>query len=168
MKKLLVLMLVLGMGSLASAALVLDVPGSALVGADFVVTITGTTDVLGAGAGGDIGMGLYGDGAALIRSGGPTGNAGLNGIMGSYNSWDGYELTAGEAVSNGNAADDAVDGIWFEFTGNSAVMGTFTFDFYNYDVSSSVATQSGSINIIPEPMTFALLGLGGLFLRRRK
>ena len=35
-----------------------------------------------------------------------------------------------------------------------------------YDNFNKVAL--GSINVIPEPMTLGLLGLGGLFLRRRK
>ena len=80
----------------------------------------------------------------------------------------GYELTAGEAISNGNPSDDAVDGLWFTFK----VKMTFAyfpiyFDLYNYDISSTVPVLSGSLVFIPEPVTVALLGFGGLFLRCR-
>jgi len=37
---------------------------------------------------------------------------------------------------------------------------------YNNNATGVFATQT--LNVIPEPMTLALLGLGGLFLRRRK
>ncbi len=38
-----------------------------------------------------------------------------------------------------------------------------------YDTNfSAIAVDSLAIHVIPEPMTIALLGLGGLFLRRRK
>ncbi len=33
---------------------------------------------------------------------------------------------------------------------------------------SSVATTLTELNVVPEPMTLALVGLGGLFLRKRK
>jgi len=36
------------------------------------------------------------------------------------------------------------------------------------DMSEGEVIGSQEINVIPEPMTIALLGLGGLFLRRRK
>jgi hypothetical protein len=39
-------------------------------------------------------------------------------------------------------------------------------DIYDYGVS--VVIPVGKMNLIPEPMTIMLLGLGGLLLRRRK
>jgi len=39
---------------------------------------------------------------------------------------------------------------------------------HQIDAADVTSTNSLVLTVIPEPMTIALLGLGGLFLRRRK
>ncbi len=167
MKKFVVLMLVLGMASLASATIIMDVQAEANTNEDFTVTISGVASGIAPGMYFDIG--LYGDGAALITSNAITAAAGASGAVAPYDPvWLGYELTVGEAVDDTLPGNDPSDGLWITFTGSSAVEGTYTFELWDYAVSLSAPTATGSINIVPEPMTMVLLGLGGLFLRRRK
>ncbi len=59
-------------------------------------------------------------------------------------------------------------GDWFEWTVDTLTEGTFTIDFYDFNVSDSVPVASIPGEVVPEPVTLALLGLGGLFLRRRR
>jgi len=71
--------------------------------------------------------------------------------------WNGYDLSEGDVQGAG-----LFTGIWYIFD----VTGTGNVDLYDYAVSAFV--PAGVMTIVPEPMTIALLGLGGLFLRRRK
>jgi len=182
MKKLLVLALVLSMASLASAGLQISVggekqpgvvelmpsdtitldiwtdaaiaPGVGEVPAWFLVA-----DVQGAAiAGGSIlfptepGIALYDD---AINTGGFPGPA--NGVWGAV-------LITG--IISGIAADATIyDGITFhcEAPGDVLVSLVWTADYENFLVMDSVMIHQA----IPEPMTIGLLGLGGLFLRRR-
>jgi hypothetical protein len=56
-----------------------------------------------------------------------------------------------------------VDSITFQGTGE----GVATLTYFDPDSSTVYATQTIT-QVVPEPMTVTLLGLGGLFLRRRK
>lgn len=75
--------------------------------------------------------------------------------------------SAGDDVPNGTAAQ------YFELV-LTTTPGTYTITLVNLttaDLFSGAITSTYTplaITVIPEPMTIALLGLGGLFLRRRK
>ena len=60
-----------------------------------------------------------------------------------------------------------IPGVIFLFDLHCEDLGTVLVELFDYRESETVAVDSLSI-YQPEPMTIALLGLGGLFLRRRK
>jgi hypothetical protein len=101
-----------------------------------------------------------------------------------------YDVNDGHNRSAGNAATftDGGYGInWFSFDtglygmepGQYPVAGTWFTDIFHclgpgyvyinlYDTSGYILEDSILVHQIPEPVTLALLGLGGLLLRRRK
>jgi len=174
MKKFLVLMLVLGLASAASATTInlsLTVGGSSSVSytsgntyqvdlkadqdlkaigeIDFIVETSSNTSALGAWINGPAG--------GLNDPGTLTGNDILNAWYGANDL-----RTAGTVLysfnvtvyANGTAS---IDNLSYIFDPAYVMPPT------NYDIG----TLSG-VSFVPEPMTIALLGLGGLFLRRRK
>ncbi len=170
MKKLLVLMLVLSTASLASAAAILTGPGTGVEeGTSFDLVISGTpaditgnvlkggvysmpvTDAMTADSG--VGHGLGNLGAVKPYSGG--------GFVG----WD---YTVGQLGPK--EPDDFVADPWSVVLSYIAGAADTSQDFglFDYDISFDDPIQMITVNFTPEPMTMALLGLGGLFLRRRK
>jgi hypothetical protein len=184
MKKLLVLMMVLGIAGAANAALLISVDGVVdppdseieLVKSDWV-----TIDIWGDGqtAPGDFFMGLS------IESDGPasmdvsnavilyTGNQ--TGIVEGYDAYAPYigpgvqlpfyQITMYDLVTPGDPQapleGTLIDGIRLHCDGPGEVTIVLT------DIDG-VVLDTQVIHQIPEPMTLGLLGLGGLFLRRRK
>ena len=172
MKKLLVLILVLGLCSAANAALTdieIDVDGSH-AGATITVATGGTISIEMYSGNTDAGLGYYAledNSLYSLANYVVTTNAGDQGsYSGPFTSTyvPGYQLI-GLTVS-ATASGTITPGTMFlvDFTAGSS---TGTVDVILYD-SSVVTMDTATINIVPEPMTIALLGLGGLFLRRRR
>ena len=170
MKKLLVLMLVLGMASLASAGLLLSASGGPELGQGEVVTITLGSDVgvppggglityvhITAGDGGLSNPGMTAGTTASMLSSNKTYTDETTAGLG-----DGYRAVAATLFSPLEAGD------WFtwDFT-MGAEETTITF-FDDTGAGGWAGEAVGSLTFIPEPMSLMLLGLGGLFLRRRK
>jgi hypothetical protein len=192
MKKLLILMLVLGLVSTASAQLVAQAPVATgniswniqglagfeqLIG--FNLTGIASTAVNGGGYGIDLGNSGAGVFVQAIGPIIPVGN--YSGSLPGYGpvpqdpNYDAGGLAkvyVGAGWPGWDAFDGAAPGYptvaasnWYVF----ALVGAKSGDHIDlYDYNTSLQAPAGVLNIIPEPATIALLGLGGLLLRRRK
>ena len=174
MKKLVILALVLGMASLANAALTLVVDGEVVTDSTFnivpsdVVRIGVWNDLAEAGQGMDNFLTIAGPGSWVGAAdtgfpsppglGGTATDLGLNDL--GNGPVDIMELNTGIA-----SADLYGVGVisWADFHCDGT--GDVVVDLLDFGFG---ALDSITIHQIPEPMTMALLGLGGLFLRRRK
>jgi len=158
MKKLLVLSLVLAMGAFASAGILQDIK--------LVESAPGTITVVGlvaTEAYESLGIGIYGDGVAT----GPFVKFDAAGDAGSIIQYEGHENGVDVAPSYSGVAGNApvLAGDWFSFNWT----GGLVFDIFDYNISYDDAVgQLTATAFIPEPMTMGLLGLGALFLRKRK
>ena len=179
MRRLLVLMLVLGMTSVASAATVAVYTNVTQGNIDALTALNADGDAIkivigldAASAGGNVGFSVD-----IENSTGATGTV-LQPL-----SWM-MQATAKAAVPFGAAGqtqgfNDGVIGMpapvgdWLQvdFTipvGTVAGDPGGTVDIGYNGVLCGAAPAGAGLPLVPEPMTIALLGLGGLFLRRRK
>ena len=174
MKKLLILTLVLAMASMASATVTYEFRdstatsaiSSAPAGGSYTLVMNGlVTDQkyeMGVydGAGASAGKFEF-TGVTILAAAGDGGKATHWGSP-----YDGYDCTAEDLF--GDVPPNSADGDWmiFAFDVDSGATGTLVVDLTSL-VSPYPVLDTAEI-LIPEPMTIALLGLGGLFLRRRK
>jgi hypothetical protein len=170
MKKLLVLMLVLGMASWANATLAIINNGDGTVDIECDVTLT-TSDYIYATLVIDVTEGTVSGGAiesSLVSGNGDTWQLGIGDDAEGYY----YPVPSGmngvymnELIYTGTFASGTTlfEGIDVTLSDSSGTIYVYIIpeDFSNY------GTMDDSL-LIPEPMTIALLGLGGLFLRRRR
>lgn len=191
MKKLLVLMLVLAMASLASATPTITASSTTVnEGETFEIYITGTSgdasvlpNVAGGGYSGIIWLeyytNYYTDDAHVSLNTTPTATA--NAAGGAAQTGNVYDMpnyavnflaapTVHGAGDLYQEADDVDVGLWFTFevTARTGLGAQGTTDIELWNIGFTGIQDSVTITVVPEPVTIALLGLGGLFLRRRK
>lgn len=189
MKKLLILMLVLGLASTVNAVTVaFDANRTATI-----YESDGTTEYTGA----DIVIGTdlviivdstqtsYWTGGIYVESGLTYGSLAGRGPMDGTDYTGSHYDAAGDLATAKNYSGAGYDGFdfiadntielpnwttgdWFVIDFECDGEGDVVLKFYDYATSMSVPVGSYTITQIPEPMTIALLGLGGLLLRRRK
>ncbi|AQT67068.1 hypothetical protein STSP2_00208 [Anaerohalosphaera lusitana] len=160
MKKLMVLALVLGIGSMAAAGLSVVAPEEIQVGDTVTVQIVSDD---GLQYDGYISVDL---GGAAVWSGDDTMTditvpASTTTFYGTYGDGSFWAFTN----SDTSVTDALTPGTGFEFGLTGAAEGTATLTLYNSGFSP---ISTSTVNVVPEPMTLGLLGIGGLFLRRRK
>ena len=96
-------------------------------------------------------------------TGSHTANAGnLATVIWGGTVWPGWDVTAFDSGGAYVAGDYFLFDLQFGATSAMPLL----IDIYDYSVSYT--TPAGTITVVPEPVTIALLGLGGLFLARRK
>jgi outer membrane lipoprotein-sorting protein len=172
MKKLLVLLIILVLASVANAAMSLSIDGvNPSDGTEDIEDLGGTVTVYVLDSTGGSSYTYYldmlkvaGGGKATMAYPSVYTEAGdLAEVSGDYSTttlYD-YELFAGDSGGN------VLTGRHFSsvITESGSVGDTFNVELIDYGVAT---LDTITFTIVPEPMTIALLGLGGLFLRRRK
>ena len=171
MKKLLILMLVLGLASAANAAIVISLDGATDID-EITISVSDTVVIdiyddqpysasyivyL------DIGPIADGDYSLSDARLGPAAGDYASILQGTYEGYDDFEVSQADLVdpTPGAGVIFLVD-LHCESVDPDGVVLVDLFD------AGGCLIDSATIHQVPEPMTIALLGLGGLLLRRRR
>lgn len=159
MKKLLAITLVLGLASAASAVTVTPAATEVAMGDSISIVVSNDSD-----AGYIRWLQLADTVNASLTNVGVTGQAGDLAVLDETYAGDGWWLftVAGNPGSQPVPNADHVLGTYTALDESTLV------DLVLYAEDGVTAISTVSIQNTPEPMTLGLLGLGGLFLRRRK
>jgi len=165
MKKLLVLALVLSIAAMANATIVTLTPSATTVTQNQVVTVTATGDTTAALDYVVMDLGQISAGTLLWTKTVLAGELATVTEIGDLlpNQSD-MELGSG---SGPGSATPLTAGVQFNGTFKVAASASGSFYMYLEDQNSDIR-QTIKYTVVPEPMTIGLLGIGGLFLRRRK
>ena len=167
MKKLLILTLVLGMASVANATVlswsVDDITIDITVDPVAVVQLIADDDQPYAAKWVGAGPSIYAEitSIAALPAAGPDAAIKDPAIT----LWAGWWTV--EALDFDPTTWDVSAGLQYDVTITGLDLGTYLIDSDSYGTDGGI-NDVLTINVIPEPMTIALLGLGGLFLLRRR
>ena len=169
MKRLLVLMLLPVMASLAGATLIMHAPDEVDPGETFSVIITGLADDVswpaqaGTQVNGAVETSIAADSFRLNDATEGDGTVAAGSIKDNFASYGSYDYNI---ASPGGISGTTADGLWVTINFTAGAGGeVYTFTRLN---NSFAPTANQTTTVIPEPITMALLGFGGLLLRRRK